>query len=164
MYKNFFSIYFIVILISVLFINIIVFYNNSFNIISTPNSNQFHFSENYIFSWPIPGFHNITSNFGIRIHPISKKSSYHYGVDISAPTGTILYAATSGIVTLAQFNGANGYSIHISNGDLEFIYGHVSPDFIVSVGDNINQNQIIGFVGPKYVSSTPDNNYRDYSR
>ena len=152
------------ILISVLFINIIFFYNNSSNISSTFNSNQFHFSENSNFAWPIPGFHNITSTFGIRIHPISKKSSHHSGIDISAPPGTSLYSVCSGIVTLAQFNEANGYSIHISNGDFEFIYGHVSPDFIVSVGDNINQNQIIGFVGPKYVSSTPDNNYRDYSR
>lgn len=77
--------------------------------------------------------------------------------------GTDIYSASSGIVTLAQFNGANGYSIHIANGNLEFIYGHVSPNFIVSVGDEVEQNQIIGQVGPKYVKETPENNYTDYT-
>ena len=163
MYKNLLNIYFIILLIVLIFFNIIFFYNNSTNIISTSNPNQFHFSNNSNFSWPIPGFHNITSNFGIRIHPISKKSSFHSGIDISAPAGTSLYAITSGIVTFTNFNGANGYSIHISNGELEFIYAHVSPYYIVSVNEIITQNQIIGHVGPKYVDKVPENNYTDSS-
>lgn len=78
--------------------------------------------------------------------------------------GTLIYAVSSGTVTLASFNGANGYSIHISNGNFEFVYGHVSPNFTVFVGDTISQNQIIGTVGPKYVEKTPENNYTDSTR
>lgn len=77
--------------------------------------------------------------------------------------GTDIYSASSGIVTLAKFNGANGYSIHIINENLEFIYGHVSPNFIVHVGDKVEQNQIIGQVGTKYVEKIPENNYTDYT-
>lgn len=107
------------------------------------------------------GFHNITSEFGTRIHPISGKISSHSGIDISAIPGTDIYAVSSGFVTLARFNGANGYSIHILNGNFEYIYGHVSPQFIVKTGDFVTQNQIIGKVGPKYVEKTPENKYID---
>lgn len=77
--------------------------------------------------------------------------------------GTQLYAVSSGIVTLAKFDGANGYSVHISNGEITFVYGHISPNYIVSVGNIINQNDIIGYVGPKYVETTLENHYKDYT-
>lgn len=107
------------------------------------------------------GFHNITSEFGTRIHPITSKTSSHSGIDISASPGSNIYSVSSGIVILAKFNGANGYSIHIQNGNFEYIYAHVSPQFMVQVGDIINRNQIIGNVGPKYVEKTPENKYVD---
>lgn len=59
------------------------------------------------------------------------------------------------------FNGANGYSIHIENDNFTFIYGHVSPNFKVSVGDTISIGEIIGNIGPKYVEKTAENSYTD---
>lgn len=50
----------------------------------------------------------ITSQFGHRIHPIYKTSSYHSGTDIAAPTGANIYVAQDGVVYLADWNG--GYS------------------------------------------------------
>ena len=47
--------------------------------------------------------------------------------------GTDIYSASSGIVVLSSYDGANGYSLHISNGELTFIYGHISPNYLVSV-------------------------------
>jgi murein DD-endopeptidase MepM/ murein hydrolase activator NlpD len=164
MYKKVLISYFVVIIILVIFLNIVSIYATNSNIVSSSTNPEFHFSESDSLSWPVPGFHNITSNFGTRVHPITKKVSSHSGIDISATPGTDIYSASSGVVTLASFNGANGYSIHIENGNFEFIYGHVSPNYIVSVGDIITQNQIIGNVGPKYVDKTPDNKYTDSSR
>ena len=42
-----------------------------------------------------------------------------------------------------------------SNGEIKYSYCHCNPDFIVSVGDSIVKGQIIGKVGPKYVSGVP---------
>lgn len=133
MYKQFFSYFLVIIFIFIIFINIIYYYKSSPNIFSESIITDFAFSDNSDFAWPIPGFHNITSPFGTRIHPITQKKSTHQGMDISAPPGTYLYATYSGIVTLANYNGANGYSIHISNNNFTFIYGHVSPNYLVSV-------------------------------
>lgn len=40
------------------------------------------------------------------------------------------------------------------------MYSHVSPDFIVNVGDFVTRGQIIGNVGPKYVYNVPNNPYK----
>ena len=83
------------------------------------------------------GYHNITSSFGNRISPITKKSSFHSGIDIGAQEGSLIYSASDGMVSFIGFNGANGYSIHISVNEFTFIYGHVSPNYIIKIGDII---------------------------
>ena len=40
-------------------------------------------------------------------------------------------------------------------------YCHVSPNYIVSKGDKIEQGQLIGRVGPKYVDNVAGNTYKD---
>ena len=47
--------------------------------------------------------------------------------------------------------GANGFTIKIENDNFIIGYSHMSPDFIVNVGDYIRKGQKIGEVGPKYV-------------
>lgn len=161
--NNFFYSFFIIIIIFTILFNIIVFYQTNTNVFYENIQNNFIFSTNKDFIWPIPGFHNISSSFGNRVHPITKKVSIHDGIDISAISGTNIYAVSNGKVVFTGFNGANGYSIHITHNNLEFIYGHVSPNFIVNIGDEILQGQIIGNVGPKYVEKTPENKYSDYT-
>ena len=56
-----------------------------------------------------------------------------------------------GIVIFTGFNGANGHTIIIKNNNYEYIYSHVSPNYIIKPNDIISPNQIIGFVGPKYL-------------
>ena len=83
------------------------------------------------------GYHTITSKFGNRISPITKKISSHSGIDIGAEEGSLIYSASNGTVSFIGFNGANGYSIHIISENFTFIYGHVSPNFIVNNKDKI---------------------------
>lgn len=85
------------------------------------------------------GYHNITSPFGERISPITKKTSFHSGIDIGASQGSLLYSASDGIISFIGFNGANGYSIHINSNSFTFIYGHVSPEFLVSKGSGVSK-------------------------
>jgi len=135
-------------------------YSNKSFYSTTPNN----FSLISSFSWPIPGYNSISSNFGFRISPTNGASKYHSGIDIPAPEGTNLYSVTSGKIAFVGFYGANGYTIMIENNNMLFIYGHVSPNFIVNVDNFVSANQLIGHVGPKYVSATPNNPFKDSSR
>lgn len=124
---------------------------------------QYCFS-NTDYVWPLPGYHTISSNFGVRISPTTGASKYHSGIDIPAPEGTSIYSVSSGVISYLDFNGANGYTIIIESGNTIFSYSHVSPNFIIKIGDFINKNQFIGNVGSKYISGISNNPYKDSTR
>lgn len=122
------------------------------------------FYGNLNFAWPIPGYTSISSPFGKRVAPTSGASTFHKGTDIPAPEGTTLIATCDGEITFIGFLGGGGYTITITNADgLKISYCHVSPNYIVSVGQIVEQGEIIGNVGPKYVYGVVGNNYKDAS-
>lgn len=88
-------------------------------------------------------------------------SSFHKGTDIGAPEGTKLYAICDGKITFTDFLGGGGYTITLSKDNMKITYCHVSPNFIVSVGDIIKKGQHIANVGPKNVFGVPNNPYKD---
>lgn len=110
----------------------------------------FYGNENY--AWPVPGYTRISSYFGKRTAPTTGASTYHKGLDIPAPEGTALIASCNGKITFTGFLGGGGYTITLTTSEnLKISYCHVSPNYIVFEGDNIQQGQVIGYVGPKYV-------------
>lgn len=113
------------------------------------------------FHWPVPGYTRISSYFGKRNSPTAGASSFHQGLDIPAPAGTNLVAVFNGTITFIGFNGSGGYAIHIKNNNLEFIYHHVSPNYIIEIGDYVYSGQIVGQVGPKNVYGVTNNPYKD---
>ena len=115
----------------------------------------------YGFAWPIPGYNKITSYFGKRNSPTQGASSYHKGIDIGAPEGTVLIAVADGEITYTGFLGGGGYTITLSIEDMKITYCHVSPTFIVEVGQKVERGEIIGYVGPKYVYGIKGNTYTD---
>ncbi len=126
------------------------------------DENQIIFYGNKNFAWPIPGYTRISSPFGKRTAPTSGASTYHKGVDIPAPEGTSLIATCDGKITFIGFLGGGGYTITLTTAEnLKISYCHVSPNYIVSLGDQITQGQIIGNVGPKYVYGVQGNIYKD---
>lgn len=116
-------------------------------------------SSEYI--WPIPGYTRISSYFGKRSAPTQGAATYHTGIDIPAPEGTSLFAVCDGEITFAGFLGGGGYTITLENENIKFTYCHVSPNYIVSVGDTIKKGDLIGHVGPKYVYGVLGNQYFD---
>ena len=74
-------------------------------------------------------------------------SGRHTGLDIAAPTGTSIYASDSGRVSFAGWKGSYGYTVIISHGNgYETYYAHCSK-LLVSVGDKVNQGDLIARVG-----------------
>ncbi len=117
----------------------------------------------YGFIWPTPNYKTITSPYGYRNAPTSGAGTFHSGIDIGAPEGSNIYAVFSGEVTYIGFKGANGYTIQISNGEYLATYSHLSPYFIVYVGQYVSQGNLIATVGPKNVYDVPNNPYKDSS-
>lgn len=97
----------------------------------------------------------VTSAYGWRIHPTMGDRRFHTGVDFAAPQGTPIYAIASGSVTSAYYNTANGYMVTIAHGNgYGSLYAHMTH-YIVSVGDQVSQGQVIGYVGSTGWSTGP---------
>lgn len=89
----------------------------------------------------------ISSRFGYRVHPVTKKWHFHKGVDVAAPIGTYVYAIADGQVTMAKRNGSAGNEIRIKHKNgVESRYMHMQKR-TVKVGDKVKAGQLIGTVG-----------------
>jgi murein DD-endopeptidase MepM/ murein hydrolase activator NlpD len=79
----------------------------------------------------------------------------HLGVDIAAPIGTPIYAATSGVVERSGPATGFGLAVYLrgSNGVVT-VYGHVNRAF-VEAGDRVQVGQRIAEVGNRGQSTGP---------
>ncbi len=112
-------------------------------------------SKNETFIWPAAYSKVITCKYGPRIHPITKKSGTHTGIDIRATLNSNIYAAASGKVIKAGWNTAYGNMIIIDHGNgITTLYGHANK-LCVSVGDTVNQGDIIMKAGSTGYSTGP---------
>ncbi len=110
------------------------------------------FNDTKTLIWPVYG--RITSTFGWRIHPITKKWSFHTGVDVAAPFGSPVFAAESGIVEFAGKKSGYGMLIVINHGYFKTAYGHLSK-INVFVGQYVRRGEFIGRVGNTGISTGP---------
>ena len=107
------------------------------------------------FALPLPaGSYYISCPYGYRTHPVTgKPNNFHTGVDMAAPAGTPIYATKSGTVTGAGYNSAYGNNVVINHGDgFSSLYGHMTR-YVVSVGQQVSQGQLIGYVGSTGIST-----------
>lgn len=104
----------------------------------------------------------LTSAYGWRVHPITGKNSFHNGVDLANSSGTPIYAAKSGTVTLASYNSVYGYYVTINHGDgFSTLYGHMTH-YVVSAGQSVSGGQIIGYMGSTGWSTGPHLHFTVY--
>ncbi|MCD6463624.1 MAG: M23 family metallopeptidase [Thermotogae bacterium] len=104
------------------------------------------------FCWPVYGV--VSSKYGYRIHPITKKRSFHTGIDIAADEGTPVFSAINGVVTFAGPKDGYGYMVEISSGRRTTRYAHLSA-ICVYKGQLVRQGQMIGRVGNSGLSTGP---------
>jgi murein DD-endopeptidase MepM/ murein hydrolase activator NlpD len=103
--------------------------------------------------WPVSG--TITSPFGYRRNPFGGGMEFHQGLDIAAPMGTTVTAASGGTIISAGWYGGYGNYILIDHGGgMATGYGHLSQIF-VSAGQQVQKGQAIGAVGSTGASTGP---------
>jgi murein DD-endopeptidase MepM/ murein hydrolase activator NlpD len=87
----------------------------------------------------------LTSGYGTRYHPFSKRRQMHQGIDWAAPRGTTIRAAGDGVVVAAGRHGSYGHYLRIDHGGtIETAYAHLEryasqlrPGYSVRQGDQI---------------------------
>jgi murein DD-endopeptidase MepM/ murein hydrolase activator NlpD len=89
----------------------------------------------------------IVSEFGPRKDPFNGEKSFHHGVDIAAPVGSPIKAATAGKVIFSGWAQGYGNLVEVEHGDgIATRYAHNSVN-LVAVGDEVMAGQSIALVG-----------------
>ena len=114
-------------------------------------------------TWLLPvNYTRFSSPFGYRIHPVYGDWRFHYGVDLSAPSGTPIYASRGGKVTYATYDSSSGYYVSINHLDgFTTKYLHMTH-YIVSPGQYVAAGQVIGYVGSTGTSTGPHLHFSVY--
>jgi murein DD-endopeptidase MepM/ murein hydrolase activator NlpD len=97
--------------------------------------------------WPTSG--SPTSEYGTRWGRL------HAGIDIAAPTGTPIWAALPGTVIVAGSQSGYGNTVVLDHGGGKTtLYAHQSR-IAVRSGQEVDQGQVVGFVGSTGHSTGP---------
>ncbi|MBF0357806.1 MAG: M23 family metallopeptidase [Magnetococcales bacterium] len=111
--------------------------------------------------YPVP-FRGVTSDYGMRIHPISGNRLLHSGVDLRANIGTPVISTADGII---EFTGvekkyrARGLTVIIDhNYGFKTVYGHLKK-IVVKQGDFIKKGEVVAFSGNSGITNGPHLHY-----
>ncbi len=107
---------------------------------------------------PVDGV-RLTSDYGMRWHPVMGGRRAHKGVDLAGPTGTPVRATADGVVGRAEWYSSYGLYVALEHGaNIETRYGHMSRLNVAS-GQQVRKGDIIGFIGSTGRSTGPHLHY-----
>lgn len=107
---------------------------------------------------PLEGL-RMSSDFGMRNHPVLGGMRMHKGIDLSSPVGTPVYATADGVISRADWFSSYGLYISIEHGgEMQTRYGHLSR-LNVAEGQMVHKGDLIGFVGTTGRSTGPHLHY-----
>jgi murein DD-endopeptidase MepM/ murein hydrolase activator NlpD len=112
--------------------------------------------------WPVEG--RISSSYGYREHPKTKKRDFHSGMDIAADAGLPVKATADGVVSFAGWSGGNGNLIALEHGlGYSTYYAH-NRSVLVKVGQKVKRGDVIGHVGSTGNSTGPHLHYEVWKK
>ena len=93
----------------------------------------------------------MTSPFGYRIHPIYHYWGLHDGTDFGVSCGEPMRAVAGGTVIARYWSDVYGNRLYLNLGQINgqnitAVYNHATS-YRVSVGDHVNQGDVVGYVG-----------------
>jgi murein DD-endopeptidase MepM/ murein hydrolase activator NlpD len=111
--------------------------------------------------WPVKnGLGNITMFFGQNINPINGQYYIHKGIDISTHRiGDAVVATADGQVVAAEYAYDFGNYIIVRHKHGYYTrYAHLQR-YVVKIGQNIQQNEVLGYIGNTGISTGPHLHY-----
>ncbi len=107
---------------------------------------------------PMPTYY-ITSSFGKRRDPITKRWAAHYGIDLGGPLKSKIYSTAAGKVTFAGWKGRYGRLVEVDHGmGLKTRYGHLHK-ILVKKGQDVKFHEKVGLLGNTGRSTGPHLHY-----
>lgn len=89
----------------------------------------------------------VTSKYGKRKHPVTKKWRFHHGIDLAGTWQENIKVSADGVVTFAGYHGSFGKVIRIRhNYGIKTTYGHLAK-ILVKKGQIVSEGQVIGKMG-----------------
>ncbi|WP_256761156.1 M23 family metallopeptidase [Cohnella sp. WQ 127256] len=108
--------------------------------------------------WPADS-RKITSTYGIRKDPFTRRATYHAGLDLGGNTGDAIYATADGTVIEAGRSTSHGNNVLISHANgIRTHYSHMS-EILTTVGAKVTKGDIIGEIGSTGRSTGPHLHY-----
>ncbi len=109
--------------------------------------------------WPTDS-RRLTSSFGVRKDPFTKRATFHAGLDIGGANGDSVYATADGVVASADYlTKSHGNNIWISHGNgIRTHYSHLSK-MLVKPGDKVKKGDVIARMGSSGRSTGPHLHY-----
>ena len=109
--------------------------------------------------WPVATTGTvITSNYGTRVYPIQGTNvvtDFHLGLDIAAPSGSLIVSALDGVVVYAGWLGSYGNCVMVQHGNgITTVYGH-GQKVLTERGKEVKQGEPIMEVGSTGNSTGP---------
>lgn len=100
---------------------------------------------------PVDG--QISSVFGMRVHPRYGGRKFHSGIDLTAPRGTPVHATADGIVSYSGWSNGNGNIVVIEHGQgFSTIYAHNTKN-LSQVGQSVKRGDVIATTGSTGVTT-----------
>jgi murein DD-endopeptidase MepM/ murein hydrolase activator NlpD len=108
---------------------------------------------------PMRGEMEITSSFGVRPDPFTRRPAMHTGLDMRADAGAPVRAAGPGLVTTAEYSGGYGNMVEIDHGNgVVTRYGHLLS-IAVEEGQKVQAGFVVGRVGATGRATGPHLHY-----
>ena len=114
------------------------------------------------FSYTNPLQARLTDKFGYRQHPIDGNQQFHYGLDLEAPEGTVIYSFADGRVSVVGESSQLGkYVTVVHAGDYTTLYAHCSR-ITASAGQQVKLGDPIAEVGETGQATGPHLHFELY--
>ncbi|WP_104721126.1 M23 family metallopeptidase [Helicobacter mesocricetorum] len=110
---------------------------------------------------PLRGAYRVTAEWGLRVHPITKRTHSHTGMDFGVPIGTPIYAPADGVADFVggSYNGGYGIMVKLEHAfGFKTFYAHLSQ-IAVQKGDFVRRGQLIAYSGNTGRSTGPHLHY-----
>lgn len=106
--------------------------------------------------WPDGYTINAKSPYGTRIHPITRRRTFHHGVDVALPRGTVLTAPADGEIVHKGKSASGGNTLIVKHAaDLFTVYYHLQKPPGARVGDKVKVGDVIAHSGNTGASTGP---------